>query len=171
MSRLHYEVLQIDTARCLTQTMHPAAVPTSHLDIAAWPLGTHLELAALPTAVPCARQHVRSVAHEWGLPELADTAELLASELVTNAVQASERLKTRADLAAIPVVRIWLASDRTSLAIHVWDGSSEHPVQHQAGPDEEHGRGLMLVEALGKDWGSCRTADGKVVWVLVCVDA
>jgi hypothetical protein len=70
----------------------------------AWPLQTHLELAALPTAPGCARDHVRSLAHEWGLPGLADTAELLVSELVTNAVQASERLKTRADLSIMPVV-------------------------------------------------------------------
>src|SRR5712691_10966220 len=50
-----------------------------------WPLQTHLPLAALPTAPACARGHVRMVAHEWGLPHLADTAELLASELMTNA--------------------------------------------------------------------------------------
>jgi hypothetical protein len=68
-----------------------------------WPLRTQLELAALSSAVPCARGHVRSVALEWGLPGLADTAELLASELVTNAIQASERLTTL----ETPVVRLW----------------------------------------------------------------
>jgi hypothetical protein len=45
------------------------------------PLQTHLELAALPSAVPCVRGHLRAVALEWGLKELADTAELLVSEL------------------------------------------------------------------------------------------
>jgi anti-sigma regulatory factor (Ser/Thr protein kinase) len=50
-------------------------------------LQTHLELAALATAPGCARDHVRLVAREWGLPHLADTAELLASELVTNATE------------------------------------------------------------------------------------
>ena len=50
-----------------------------------WPLQTHLPLGALPSAVSCARGHVRTVALEWGLPDLAETAELLASELVTNA--------------------------------------------------------------------------------------
>jgi anti-sigma regulatory factor (Ser/Thr protein kinase) len=110
------------------------------------------------------------VAAEWGLQHLCDTAELLVSELVTNAVQASDRLRHGADLAAAPVIGLWLVSDRISLVIHIWDGSSEHPVRHQAEPDEERGRGLMLVEALGKDWGSYRKADGKVVWVLVCGD-
>ena len=48
----------------------------------AWPLQTRLPLAALPTAPSVARGHVRVVASEWGLADLADTAELLVSELV-----------------------------------------------------------------------------------------
>lgn len=134
-----------------------------------WLQQTHLALAALPTAVPCARGHVRSVAHEWGLPGLADTAELLASELVTNSVQAYERSKPGADPAIVPVVRLWLASDRLSLVIHVWDTCDEMPIRQDAGPDELGGRGLLLVETLGKDWGAYRQADGKVVWVLISV--
>jgi hypothetical protein len=63
------------------------------------------------------------VAVEWGLEELADTAELLASELITNAIQASERLRIRADLATVPVVQLWLVSDQISMVIHVWDGN------------------------------------------------
>lgn len=59
-----------------------------------WPLQTHLELAAYATAPACARGHARSVALEWGLTGLADAAELLASELVTNAFQASRRLSS-----------------------------------------------------------------------------
>lgn len=132
----------------------------------AWPRETHLELAAFPSAVPCARDHVRAVAMECGLAHLADTAELLASELVTNAVQASGRLKP-ADWAAIPVVRIWLVSDHTSIAIHVWDASSELPTPKDIGLDEEGGRGLMLVDTLGKEWGTYQKAQGKVVWVMI----
>jgi hypothetical protein len=33
-----------------------------------WPLQSHLELGALPTAVPCARLHARQMLWEWGLP-------------------------------------------------------------------------------------------------------
>jgi hypothetical protein len=51
----------------------------------AWPLQTRLPLAALPTAPGVARGHVRAVAREWGLSELSAIAELLVSELVTNA--------------------------------------------------------------------------------------
>jgi anti-sigma regulatory factor (Ser/Thr protein kinase) len=128
---------------------------------------TELELAALPTAPACARGHVRSVAHERGLAALADTAELLASELVTNSVQAYARARSKADPAIVPVVRLWLASDRVSLVIHVWDGSDEMPVRQNAGPDEIGGRGLLLVETLGQDWGTYRHPDGKVAWVLI----
>jgi anti-sigma regulatory factor (Ser/Thr protein kinase) len=117
----------------------------------AWPLHSRIPLAALPTASACARGHVRAVAHEWGLPGLADTAELLASELVTNSVQAYERSPLRADRAAVPVVRLWLVSDRLSLVIHVWDACDEMPVRQDASPDEIGGRGLLLVEALSQE--------------------
>ena len=104
---------------------------------------------------------------EWGLAELADTAELLVSELITNAVRASERLRVRADLAIVPVIRLWLVSDKSSLVIHVWDGNDEMPVRRNAGIDEESGRGLMLVESLSSDWGAYRETTGKTVWVKI----
>jgi len=102
-----------------------------------------------------------------GLSDLADAAELLTSELVTNAVQASERLRLRADLIVVPVVRIWLVSDRLSMVIQVWDGSDEMPVRHDASPGEVGGRGLLIVDSLSAEWGWYREATGKVVWVLV----
>ena len=95
--------------------------------------------------------------------DVADTAALLVSELVTNAVQASDRLET----AGSPVIRLWVSSDGTGLVIHVWDAYEEMPVRQDAGPDAVGGRGLLLVETLGKDWGAYRQARGKVVWVLL----
>jgi hypothetical protein len=87
---------------------------------------------------------------------------------MTNAVQASGRLKTRADLAIVPVVNLWLVSDGISVVIHVWDASDEMPVLQDLTADDEGGRGLMLVEALGKEWGTYREAEGgKVVWVML----
>jgi anti-sigma regulatory factor (Ser/Thr protein kinase) len=133
------------------------------------PLQTRLELGAQRTAPGVARGHVRAVAHEWGLTGLADTAELLTSELMTNAVQASERLKIRADVATVPVIRLWVTSDGVSLIIHVWDASDEMPVLKDFAADDENGRGLLLVAALGKDWGAYRKAEGKVVWVMITI--
>jgi anti-sigma regulatory factor (Ser/Thr protein kinase) len=170
MSRLWNEVLQIDGTRCLTLTMRGSpltATPTSQSGTGSWPLQTNLELAALPTAVSCTRLHVRSIAREWGLADQADVAELVASELATNAIQASERLKIRADLAAVPVIRISLVSDQTSLVIRVWDACPDMPVHRKASLDQDGGRGLMLVDTLSKEWGTYQKANGKVVWAMV----
>ena len=54
-----------------------------------WPFRSSLELGALSSAVPCACLHVKHVLWEWGLNSLAERAELLVSELVTNAVTAA----------------------------------------------------------------------------------
>jgi anti-sigma regulatory factor (Ser/Thr protein kinase) len=139
------------TAACLSR--EPATAPD-------WSLRSRLELGALPTAVPCARLHARHIALEWGLPALAETAELLVSELTTNAVRASRWLKS-------PVIRLWLASDHRCLLIRVWDGADRMPVRQDTNPDSERGRGLLLVESLSTDWGSYRKAGGKVVWAVI----
>jgi anti-sigma regulatory factor (Ser/Thr protein kinase) len=130
------------------------------------PLQTRLPLAALPTAPSVARGHVRMVAREWGLTDLADTAALIVSELVTNAVQASANLVT----VEPPVVYLGVTSDGLSMMLHVWDASPEMPEPKDTAPDEEHGRGLMLVDAMTKDHGVYRKAGGKVVWALLTPD-
>jgi anti-sigma regulatory factor (Ser/Thr protein kinase) len=142
--------------------------PSSSAGTVSQPLQTYLEFQALPTTPACARGHVRSVAREWGLVHLADNAELLVSELITNAVQASERLKLRADQAAVPVVKLWLISDGSSLIIQVWDASNELPVIKDFAEVDDSGRGLFLVETLSEDWGFYQADDGgKVVWCLI----
>jgi hypothetical protein len=90
--------------------------------------------------------------------------------LVTNAVHASGRPDVGADKAAVPVVQLWVVTDGISLVIYVWDNSDAMPVRQDAGPDQIGGRGLMLVEALGKDWGVYEKDGGKVVWVILAAD-
>jgi anti-sigma regulatory factor (Ser/Thr protein kinase) len=124
------------------------------------PLTCRLEFCATPGAVPCARSLAKRIIVEWGRPDLADTAELLVSELVTNAIHASAGLPT-------PVVRLWLVAERGNIVIRVWDASADMPRRQNAAPDSEHGRGLMLVESLSKQWGACRKPSGKVVWVQI----
>jgi anti-sigma regulatory factor (Ser/Thr protein kinase) len=134
----------------------------------AWPLQTRLSLAALPTAPSVARGHVRAVAREWGLADLAETAELLVSELVTNAeLQAAQRFQASTGLAVVPVVKLWVTSDTTSMVLHVWDANPQMPVRKDVAADDESGRGLFLVETLSKDWGCYQKAGGKVVWCLI----
>src|SRR5258708_6366516 len=119
--------------------------------VIAWPLISYLELAALPTAVPCFRLHARAVALERGLSALAENIELIVSELVTNAVRAAGH--PREDCLADAVLRLWISSHLHSVLIRVWDRSSQMPVRRDPRPDEEGGRGLMLVDHLCSEWG------------------
>jgi anti-sigma regulatory factor (Ser/Thr protein kinase) len=152
-------------------TKWPVPMDDARTDIAiqrpasSWPLMTYLELAALPAAVPCFRMHAKAVALEWGLPALADTVELIVSELVTNSVRAAGH--SRGGGLTVAVIRLWLFCDLHRVLIRVWDGSRQMPVRQDARPDEESGRGLMLVEHLSSGWGAHFEADGKIVWALV----
>ena len=97
-----------------------------------WPLQSSLELGAFPGAVPCARLHARQMLWEWRLTGLSDIAELLISELVTNAVQIS-----RADAQTTPV-RLWVLADHTRVLILVWDSSPQPPVRMRISEDDEN---------------------------------
>lgn len=129
------------------------------------PLVSYLELAALPTAVTCFRLHARAVALEWGLAALAENIELIVSELVTNGIRVAQRSR-RGDLTEA-VVRLWITTDLQYVLIRVWDGSYQMPLRRDAKPDDEGGRGLMLVEYMASEWGAYRVEGGKVVWVVV----
>ena len=135
---------------------------------AGWPLSAHLPLGALPTAVPCARRYTRVILDEWSLAALADSAELIVSELLTNSVQATtdEDGQPRYGEAGLPVVHLRLASDHARVLVEVWDSVSRPPAARRPGPDEEGGRGLALVEALSDrwDWTTVPGWSGKVVW-------
>lgn len=138
-----------------------------------WPLRSHLQFGALPGAVPCARLHAKLVLWEWGLDHLVETAELLVSEIITNAVRAAVGPATGQGEAqrpsGLPSVWFWLAANRRNALIQVWDGSKETPSWHEVDPEAESGRGLLLVERLSARWGTY-TPDGwtgKVVWAIV----
>jgi Histidine kinase-like ATPase domain len=136
--------------------------------VAHWPLSAHLPLGALPTAVPCARMYTRVVLGEWGLAKAADAAGLVVSELLTNSIRACTDPdgRPRYDDAALPVVHLRLASDRARVLVEVWDSVRHAPVARRAGPDEEGGRGIALVQALSDrwDWATVPGWPGKVVW-------
>src|SRR5262249_1696628 len=141
---------------------------------ASLPLQTSLVLGALPTAVACARLHARNVMHEWNLPSVADGVELVVSELVTNAIRASTYPDGRPKCDAqtgLPRLGLRLSSDREHVLIEVWAQDPRMPLAAVAGPDDESGRGLMLVEALCERWGCDNSPgwDGKVVWAEVQV--
>jgi anti-sigma regulatory factor (Ser/Thr protein kinase) len=88
----------------------------------------------------------------WGLEELTFTAELILSELITNALR----------YGAQPI-HVRMLRD-TSLVCEVSDASSTAPHLRYAATTDEGGRGLFLVAQLAERWGTRYTARGKVIW-------
>ena len=130
---------------------------------AAWPLHAALDLGALPTAPGCGRAWTRQILREWQLIHLTDSAQLITSELLTNASLTGRRLDR-------PAIRLTLLSDQEQLLILVRDYDPGAPVPRHASDDDESGRGLMLVQATSDQWGWCPLADGtagKVVWAVL----
>jgi anti-sigma regulatory factor (Ser/Thr protein kinase) len=114
-----------------------------------------------------ARSFVRDTLRAWGHQQLTDDAEIVVSELVTNAVKAMSTARRSATVAcALPVapVVIELRVHDTALRIAVRDGSPERPKRQVADDDAEGGRGLFLVEALSLRWDAFRLGSGKVTW-------
>ncbi|NGO11616.1 SpoIIE family protein phosphatase [Streptomyces sp. HC44] len=105
-----------------------------------------------PRSVGRAREYARGQLVSWGLEPLVDTAELLVSELVTNALRYGEG-----------EIRLRLLLDRT-LVCEVWDAGLVQPRRRRARDTDEGGRGLQLVGLLSAAWGSRRTPRGKTVW-------
>jgi anti-sigma regulatory factor (Ser/Thr protein kinase) len=92
---------------------------------------------------------------------LADSAELLVSELVTNAITASRSAGSDSP------IRLWLLSDAVQVLIVVWDASPHLPARVDVSTEAEAGRGLLLVEMISDQWGTCATPPcGKTVWAL-----
>jgi hypothetical protein len=122
-----------------------------------WPLVTKLELGPFSSAIPGARLHARLVLREWNLREFADDAELIVSELTTNAIRATG-----------DPVALSLRSDGHALIIEVWDSLIKAPRLEPHAIDAESGRGLELVSRLSVRWGVYHPGSGgKVVWALL----
>jgi anti-sigma regulatory factor (Ser/Thr protein kinase) len=130
---------------------------------AARPPRAQVEVGAVLTAPGCARAWTREILWEWGAAELADAAELVASELVTNSVIACAGL----DQAGI---RLVLTLDKGELAILVRDCHPGVPLAVQPGADDEGGRGLLIVEHLSDRCGWYPLNDpehAKVTWAVL----
>lgn len=143
---------------------------------AAWPLQQYLQhMGALPTAPSASRAMVRAALTMWQLPtDLIDTAELITSELVTNAVRHSHvagddgRLRPRYVYGRLPIVQVALGSDRQgSLMVVVFDQAPGIPALHVADDDDESGRGLAMVAALCAWWDWRKVEAGKIVRAMI----
>jgi anti-sigma regulatory factor (Ser/Thr protein kinase) len=111
--------------------------------------------------VPQARRHVTGTLARWGLGDVADDAQLVTSELVTNAIAASAALPFRAD------VGLLVAACPGQLILLVWDASQDRPVRRGDDDDAVAGRGLGIVAALTSRWGWAPDGRGKVVWAVL----
>jgi anti-sigma regulatory factor (Ser/Thr protein kinase) len=128
-------------------------------------LSRQLKLAALPSAAPWARRMTRQLLEEWQLETLSDTALLVVSELVTNAVKASGNLDCPG-LRPLSWQMLALTVQHTGAGVRleVWDPNPVRPALQQPDPSSEGGRGLLIVECLADQWGHYTADGGKVVW-------
>ncbi len=144
-----------------------------------WPLFAALgPLGALPTAPGLARAFTALVLGGWDLGRatgLDEVSELVVSELATNVV----RLAVGSDgsphyQADGRLTELWLRlmSDRALLRVEVWDNlpaSAGVPALHRAQAEQEHGRGLAIIDQLSYRWGYDQVPDqpAKSVWALL----
>lgn len=106
---------------------------------------------------------IRAAVRAWGARERADEIELVADELITNALMHTEG-------AAIVTLRQLTGADRR-LRVDVEDTSSALPRRREAGMSGVSGRGLMLVDLLTDVWGVEARGGGKCVWCEFVVPA
>ncbi|MFI9645013.1 ATP-binding protein [Streptomyces sp. NPDC052040] len=105
-------------------------------------------------AVPEARRALRELLRHWGKPEQSEIAELLTSELVTNALVHTDR----------DAVLTATVSSR-GLHVEVRDFVRRRPhLRMPTTDDGTHGRGLVLVQSLADAWGVRAHGVGKAVW-------
>lgn len=118
-------------------------------------------LPAHPESVAGARRLTRVRLDAWELcGDAYDAAVLIVSELVTNAVVHTASTRVVCELRRVG----------TRLRIAVQDQG-----QQSGGPrlrrcaDDEHGRGLLLVDSMSSSWGSYDAGDdsGRIVWAEV----
>jgi PAS domain S-box-containing protein len=108
---------------------------------------------AHPSSVPAARRLVREALTRARRDDLIEAAQLLVSEVVTNAlVHAGTAIDFRASIGD------------AGLRVEVTDGSTQTPAPRRYGSMAGTGRGLRLLEQLVDRWGTHAHADGKTVW-------
>jgi PAS domain S-box-containing protein len=110
-------------------------------------------LPAQPSSVGEARRLVRQSLADAGRGDLVETAELLVSEVVTNAL-----------LHAGTPIDVALSVKENGLFVEVGDGSPHLPSRRSYAAAARTGRGLLMLEQMVNDWGVLPNPPGKTVW-------
>lgn len=113
----------------------------------------HIGLPARLSSAGDARRFLRQILPEWSLPALVDSAILLTTELVSNAV-----------IHARSAVGLTVKLGKDHLRVEVADHGEGALVLREPAPGDTHGRGLLLLEALASAWGTSANDEGKLVW-------
>jgi anti-sigma regulatory factor (Ser/Thr protein kinase) len=117
------------------------------------------DLPGVATTPMAARAFLRSTLQTWKLDGLGEVTELLTNELVSNVVR---HVGTGMRLRAI--------RHPGAIRVEVDDPSTRRPTVRESGPNDDRGRGLLLVEGLSDRWGTDLRNDGKTVWFEIDVD-
>lgn len=118
--------------------------------------------ALVETAPRQARRILNGALAEWGLGHLADSADLITSELVTNAV-------VHGGAPANVAFYVDRKADGGLLFIEVEDAGGALPEARDADEQALDGRGLLIVEMLADDWGIEPCGQGKRVWASLSI--
>lgn len=124
------------------------------------------DLPTIRSSVRTARDTARRQLCTWGLPgDVCMDAVLLVSELTTNAVVHSTGTGMLCGLSLT-------SGERLRIEVHDGGRTAASPAGARPGPDDESGRGLLIVQQLANSWGtdcSVRTG-GNAVWAVLRVD-
>ncbi|MBT2443216.1 PAS domain-containing protein [Streptomyces sp. ISL-36] len=151
LNEVRLDELPLDQAAVLvarTRALDPS-------DVASWDITPEL------SSVSRARRHTTHRLAQWGMGESAFTAELIVSELVTNAIRYGT-----------PPIRLRLIRNRSdqTLTCEIFDAGSTAPHLRHARAGDEGGRGLFLSGELSERWGVRWADQGKTVWAETSLD-
>ena len=120
------------------------------------PLSAYVDLPPTLQAAALGRRFVRMVLAEWGFePDGAYTAQLVMTELVSNAVRHA---------APDDDLELSLVLDGDVVTVGLTDGSAIPPVVAALTDDAESGRGMSIVTEVAAAWGTAQRPKGKQVW-------
>jgi anti-sigma regulatory factor (Ser/Thr protein kinase) len=123
-----------------------------------------LVVASDPGQVGITRCLVRAALEYRGFGHYALDAEIVASELVTNAIQHASSADPATDKIGVALTRVW---DAEAISIVVTDSSPIPPVKRETTAASDRGRGLQIVEALSAHWGWHHEQRGKAVYAVL----